>query len=61
MKSTLLDEVSLDGDRVIFKGRGYGHGVGMSQWGAYNMAKQAKANDIIRHYFKDVEIVKMWP
>ena len=62
MKSTLLDEVSLDGDRVIFKGRGYGHGVGMSQWGAYNMAKQGKkANDIIRHYFKDVEIVKMWP
>jgi stage II sporulation protein D len=34
----------------------------MSQWGAYNMAKQGKkANDIIRHYFKDVEIVKMWP
>lgn len=62
MKSTLLDEVRLDGDRVIFKGRGYGHGVGMSQWGAYNMAKHGKkAQDIIRHYFKGVQIVKMWP
>ncbi|NLC19962.1 MAG: sporulation protein, partial [Clostridiales bacterium] len=36
--------------------------VGMSQWGAYNMAKQGKkASEIIHHYFKDIEIVKMWP
>jgi stage II sporulation protein D len=62
MKSTLLDDVRIDGDRVIFKGRGYGHGVGMSQWGAYNMAKQGKkARDIIQHYFNGVQIVKMWP
>jgi len=62
MKSTLLDEVRLEGDKVVFKGRGYGHGVGMSQWGAYSMAKQGKkAKDIIHHYFKNVEIVKMWP
>lgn len=61
IKSTLLDEVTVEGDRVIFKGRGYGHGVGMSQWGAYNMAKQGKkAEDIINHYFKGVQIVKMW-
>lgn len=61
MKSTLLDEVGIEGDRVIFKGRGYGHGVGMSQWGAYNMAKEGKkAEEIINHYFKGVEIVKMW-
>jgi len=62
IKSTLLDEVAVEGDRVIFKGRGYGHGVGMSQWGAYNMAEQGKkAEDIIKHYFKGVEIVKLWP
>lgn len=61
LKSTLLDEVGMEGDRVIFKGRGYGHGVGMSQWGAYNMAKEGKkAEDIINHYFKGVKIVKMW-
>ncbi|MBM7582463.1 stage II sporulation protein D [Caldicoprobacter guelmensis] len=62
MKSTLLDEVRLNGDQVIFKGRGYGHGVGMSQWGAYSMAKRGKkAEDIIKHYFKGVQIVKLWP
>jgi len=61
MKSTLLDEISVNGDKVSIKGRGYGHGVGMSQWGAYSMAKNGKkADDIISHYFKGVNIVKMW-
>lgn len=61
MKSTMLNEVKIEGQRVVFKGRGYGHGGGMSQWGAYGMAKQGKkAQDIIHHYFKGVDIIKMW-
>lgn len=61
MKSTLLDLAELQGDQVIFKGRGYGHGVGMSQWGAYTMAMDGKkAEDIISHYFSGVSIVKVW-
>jgi stage II sporulation protein D len=61
LKSTLLDGVSINGDNVVFKGRGYGHGVGMSQWGAYSMAKDGKkAKDIINHYFKGVDLIKMW-
>ncbi len=61
MKSTMLDEVKIEEQRVVFKGKGYGHGVGMSQWGAYEMAKQGKkAQDIIHHYFKGVEVIKMW-
>ncbi len=61
LKSTLVSEVSVDGGKVTFKGRGYGHGVGMSQWGAYGLAEQgAKAEDIIMHYFKNVELVKLW-
>ena len=61
MRSTLIDEISLAGDKVTMSGRGYGHGVGMSQWGAYNMANNKKsAKDIINHYFKDVDIVTMW-
>jgi len=31
---------------VLFKGKGYGHGVGMSQWGAYEMAKAAMTTRI---------------
>jgi stage II sporulation protein D len=61
MRSTLIDKIALEGSNVVMSGRGYGHGVGMSQWGAYNMANDGKsAEDIINHYFKDVSIVKMW-
>jgi stage II sporulation protein D len=43
--------------QVIFEGHGWGHGVGMSQWGAYEMAKQGKTyNDILKFYYTGVEI-----
>ena len=36
---------------------GYGHGVGMSQWGAQGMAQKGyKYYDILFHYFKDTNI-----
>lgn len=61
MKSTLLESITVSGDKVTMKGKGYGHGVGMSQWGAFGMAKEGKkASDIITHYFKDVQLVKLW-
>ena len=61
LKSTLIDSVEIEGDSVTFTGRGFGHGVGMSQWGAYAMAEQGqRAEDIIRHYFQNVSIVKLW-
>ena len=60
-KSTMLSEVSVQGGEVVFRGSGYGHGVGMSQWGAYGLAEQGKsAEEIIRHYFRNVEIVSLW-
>ena len=35
----------------VVSGRGYGHGVGMSQFGAYGMAKAGRTYDeILRHY-----------
>lgn len=41
----------------IFKTAGYGHLVGMSQYGADYMARQGgKWDEIIRHYYTDVEI-----
>lgn len=61
LKSTVIDEVRYDGSRVFFKGRGFGHGVGMSQWGAYQMAEEGKkAKDILNYYFKGINIVKIW-
>jgi len=42
---------------VVFPGHGWGHGVGMSQWGAYEMADQGKSyEDILTFYYTGVEI-----
>ncbi len=51
----------MENGKVSFTGSGYGHGVGMSQWGAYGMAEQgAKAKDIVLHYFRNVDVVQLW-
>jgi len=61
LKSTLISKVDLKGDKVIFDGKGYGHGVGMSQWGAYALAEKGKtAQEIVKYYFNGIEIVDMW-
>lgn len=61
IRSTLLTSFKVEGDKVIMAGKGFGHGVGLSQWGANVMAKQKNSpEDIIRYYFKDVDIVKLW-
>lgn len=40
-----------------FNGSGWGHSVGMSQWGAYGMARQGFGyEDILKFYFTDIEI-----
>ncbi len=44
-----------------FTGRGNGHGVGMSQWGAYGMALQGyKYVDILKHYYQGINIIKYY-
>ena len=61
LKSTLIDSVEVAQDRVIFRGRGFGHGVGLSQWGAYQMAEEGRtAPQILQKYFPSVGIVELW-
>ena len=44
---------------VVFYGHGFGHGLGMSQWVAKKMAESGKTyEDILKFYFKDIEITK---
>ncbi len=51
LKSTLF-AVAVDGQYARFAGRGYGHGVGMDQWGAKAMAEQGyRAYEILEHYY----------
>ncbi|MFZ3578571.1 stage II sporulation protein D [Virgibacillus sp. DJP39] len=47
-------------DHLIFTTKGYGHGVGMSQYGANGMAKEGKSyKEILTYYYKGVEISKV--
>lgn len=61
LKSMLLDKIEVGEENVTFAGKGYGHGVGMSQWGANRMAKDGKKpEEIVTHYFKGVKVEKRW-
>jgi len=51
LKSTLF-AVAVDRGAAHFSGRGYGHGVGMCQWGAKGMAEQGyTAAQIVGFYY----------
>ncbi|TMC04881.1 MAG: SpoIID/LytB domain-containing protein [Chloroflexi bacterium] len=46
--------------RVIFYGRGFGHGVGMSQWGAQGMALNgANYEQILKHYYQGIALTSI--
>jgi stage II sporulation protein D len=52
--------LDFDKDIVRVNCTGYGHGVGMSQWGANVMAKNgAKYDEILKHYYSGVEIERI--
>ena len=61
MRSTLLENFRMEDGQVFIAGKGYGHGVGMPQWGAYGMAEEGRsAEEIVTYYFQDVTIEKLW-
>ena len=61
MRSCLLESLRVEDNQVKMAGKGYGHGVGMSQWGAYAMAKAGKtAEEIVMHYFRGVTLDRAW-
>ena len=48
--------IPIEKNLIVF-GQGSGHGVGMSQWGARQMAsKGQKAERILKHFYKGVRI-----
>ena len=50
-----------EAERFIFHGAGWGHGVGLCQIGAAVMATRGfSAEEILRHYFRGVEIKKIY-
>ncbi|RQD78548.1 MAG: SpoIID/LytB domain-containing protein [Candidatus Syntrophonatronum acetioxidans] len=61
MRSTYIEEMNMEGEKVIFEGKGFGHGVGMCQWGARAQAEEGlSAEEIVKYFYRDVEVVKLW-
>lgn len=57
LKSTYFS-THLEGDQVVITGRGFGHGVGLCQEGAMNMARKGFTYDqIALFYFSGVKII----
>ncbi|MES2131050.1 MAG: SpoIID/LytB domain-containing protein [Bacteroidota bacterium] len=59
LKSTFFSIVP-QGDTLVFKGRGFGHGVGMCQEGAMRMAKLGyKYPDVINFYYQKTQLIDL--
>ena len=57
LKSTNITSIVRRRKGYEFAGKGYGHGVGLCQWGAREMAAQGKSyRQILDHYFPGAEI-----
>ena len=58
-------QIERDGDgaleRVNFVGAGFGHGVGMCQTGAMEMARQGASHAaILQHYYAGTTLETLW-
>lgn len=61
MRSTLLTELTVEDGSIRMAGRGYGHGVGMPQWGAYALAQRGMTGEeIALHYYDNLRLMKVW-
>lgn len=58
IKSHTFDFIKADGNKFYFKGRGWGHKVGLCQWGAKGMAEKGKTYKEILAYFYPGTIIK---
>ncbi len=59
LKSTDF-RVEVDGDNAIITTYGFGHGVGMSQYGAQGMAKEGyNYQDILKYYYQNTDITNI--
>jgi stage II sporulation protein D len=61
LNSTLFDIRKDDNDNVTIIGRGYGHGVGLCQYGAMNLSRMGKDyNYILSHYYPGTIVTRYY-
>lgn len=59
LMSTFFD-ININGDTVVFQGRGFGHGVGLSQEGAMRMSKLGwNFEQIIKFYYQNILLIDL--
>ncbi len=56
----ILMKIYKEDGRFVFEGRGFGHGVGYSQWGAAFMGKKTTYRNILKFYYPNAYLVKLW-
>ncbi|MBR6266761.1 MAG: SpoIID/LytB domain-containing protein, partial [Selenomonadaceae bacterium] len=59
LRSTLFD-VNISKNQVMIAGYGWGHGLGLSQWGAKAYADKWSYDKILYHYYKDTKLKKLY-
>jgi len=61
MRSTFIEEIELGEGGLYMAGTGYGHGVGMCQWGARALAEEGQSPDeIVNYFYRDITLAKAW-
>ena len=49
--------IEMNGNSIVFGGKGYGHGVGLCQWSALQMARERKNyREILSFFYPGTEI-----
>ena len=57
---SLLFKININDSFVVFNGKGFGHGVGMSQWGTKYQADEGKSyKEILQYYYTDIDIANI--
>jgi stage II sporulation protein D len=61
LRSTICKIIPVDNDIAFLSGRGYGHGVGLCQYGAEGMARQGhSAQEILAYYYPGSKLIRIY-
>ncbi len=56
----ILLEIERDNGNFVFDGKGWGHGVGYSQWGSAILGKEKSYDEILAFYYPNASLIRKW-
>ncbi len=61
MRSTFIEKIGAGPEGLQLSGTGYGHGVGMCQWGARALAEEGRSPDeIVNYFYRGITLARAW-